>query len=82
MGVGSLNTRRYMWGMGNRGCRGSAGFVASRKIGRGMRGEKKENMRIMETKEMNPVKCDVFDSELNAGGGQFDTTSEMNEGGP
>ena len=32
-----------------------------------MRGEKKENMRIMETKEMNPVKGDVSDSELNAG---------------
>ena len=29
-----------------------------------------------------PVKSDVSDSELNAGGGQFDTTSEMNEGVP
>ena len=47
-----------------------------------MRGEKKENMIIMETKEMNPVKGDVSDSELNAGGGQFDTTSKRNEGVP
>ena len=32
--------------------------------------------------EFNPVKGDVSDSELNAGGGQFDTTSDMNEGVP
>ena len=31
---------------------------------------------------LNPVKGYVSDSELNAGGGQFDTTSEMNEGVP
>ena len=31
---------------------------------------------------LNPVKGDVSDSELNAGGGQFDTISEMNEGVP
>ena len=30
----------------------------------------------------NPVKGNVSDSELNAGGGQFDTTLEMNEGVP
>ena len=28
----------------------------------------------------NPVKGNVSDSELNAGSGQFDTTSEINEG--
>ena len=32
--------------------------------------------------KFNPIKGDVSDSELNAGGGQFDTTSEMNEGVP
>ena len=31
---------------------------------------------------LNPVKGDVSGSELNAGGGQFDTTSEINEGVP
>ena len=35
-----------------------------------------------EDKIVNPVKGDVSDSELNAGVGQFDTTSEMNEGVP
>ena len=29
---------------------------------------------------LNPIKGDVSDSELSVGGGQFDTTSEMNEG--
>ena len=31
---------------------------------------------------LNPVKGDVSDSVLNAGAGQFNTTSEMNEGVP
>ena len=30
--------------------------------------------------EINPIKGDVSDSTLNARGGQFDTTPEMNEG--
>ena len=30
--------------------------------------------------QVNPVKGDVSDSTLNAGSGQFETTSEMNEG--
>ena len=31
---------------------------------------------------LNPVTGDFSDSELNAGGGQFDTTLEMNQGVP
>ena len=31
---------------------------------------------------LNPVKGDVSDSTLNVGGGQFDTTSEFNDGAP
>ena len=36
----------------------------------------------LKPKIFNTVKGDVSDSELNVGGGQFDTTLEMNEGVP
>ena len=40
-------------------------------------------VKLFKTKAyINPIKGDVSDSELNAGGGQLDTTSEMNEGMP
>ena len=32
--------------------------------------------------KLYPIKGNLLDSEVNAGGGQFDTTSEMNEGVP
>ena len=34
------------------------------------------------TVEVNPVKGDVSDSHLNAGGGRFDHPLEINEGAP
>ena len=37
---------------------------------------------IYENSNIIQVKGNVSDSELNAGGGPFDTTSEMNEGVP